>query len=114
MTAPIQQAIARLRPSRDGPVIGTAFLISPTHVMTCAHVVNEALCRPPDNTPRPSDSDLVWLEFPLARAPAPPATVTEWWPMSRAAINDIAVLALKTPITLRPYRLASTPPAPGS
>ena len=98
MTAPPQQAIARVRATAAGPVIGTVFLISPRHVMTCAHVVNEALGLPWDTSADPAEP--VWVDFPFAQAGSGPglsARVVEWRPPSNAPASDIAVLELEIP-----------------
>src|SRR4051812_4930166 len=96
MSAPLQQGIARVRATQDGPVIGTAFLISQRHVMSCAHVVNEALGEPWDGTKRPGHP--VWIEFPFWQSGSGSglaATVLEWRPSAAAPAADIVVLELE-------------------
>ncbi|MGK7870557.1 nSTAND1 domain-containing NTPase [Falsiroseomonas sp. E2-1-a20] len=118
MTAPLQQAIARLRASAAGPVIGTAFLVSPRHVMTCAHVVSEALGLAWDAAARPSET--VWIEFPFTQAgqatgPATglAASVVEWRPPSPGPAADVAVLELEREVGIRPYRTPAAQPGRG-
>ncbi|WP_043345788.1 nSTAND1 domain-containing NTPase, partial [Belnapia moabensis] len=114
MTAPLQQAIARVRATAAGPVVGTAFLISPRYVMTCAHVVNEALGLAWDAAARPSEP--IWIEFPFAQADSSPglsAQVVGWRPAGQGPATDIAVLELERDTRIRPYRTAMTQPNRG-
>jgi hypothetical protein len=88
VTTRLQQSIARVRGGRDNRILGTAFLISAQHVMTCAHVVNEALERRWDESTRPNESLL--FEFPFANEPlALAGTVVEWPPPGNRVAADI-------------------------
>ena len=42
MTVELRGALARIRKA-DKTVVGAGFLISPQYLLTCAHVVNDAL-----------------------------------------------------------------------
>ena len=109
MMASLQQSIARVRATASGPVVGTAFLVSPFHVMTCAHVINEALGLAWDAPKCPTGS--VWIEFPFAQASsnlAFSATVLEWRYPGEGPASDVAVLELEREVRLRPYRIATT------
>ncbi|MCI5224199.1 MAG: hypothetical protein D3924_16395, partial [Candidatus Electrothrix sp. AR4] len=76
---------------------GAGFLVTPQHIITCAHVVNDALGRkwasvdPPDLA--------VFLDFPLLPFhPLVQARVLHWYPMRESAVfgelEDIAILEL--------------------
>jgi energy-coupling factor transporter ATP-binding protein EcfA2 len=100
-----QQGIARVRGSATAPFVGTAFLISPRHVMTCAHVLNAALGRALESADRPAADATVQVEFPFApRGMSLTAAVVEWCPPADGAATDIAVLALDREVAERPYR----------
>ncbi|MCP4156581.1 MAG: hypothetical protein GY757_53195 [bacterium] len=70
--------------------IGAGFLVTPTHLLTCAHVVAKTTEMP---------VDLVYLDFPLLKGqPAARANVIKWYPIKEKAgtgeLEDIAVLEL--------------------
>jgi hypothetical protein len=101
----LQHGIARVRGSATASVAGTAFLISPRHVMTCAHVVNVALGRAWASADCPAADTTIQIEFPFARrGMALTASVVEWRPPADGVATDIAVLALDHEVTERPYR----------
>ena len=103
MTAPLQQGIARVRGTLSGPIVGYRLsCLLPTHVMTCAHVVNEALARAPDEAAWPQQAVLV--EFPFAsRRPGLMASVVEWRPPGERDAADIAVLELIDEVRIGPF-----------
>ncbi|MFQ5855745.1 MAG: hypothetical protein ACE5LU_08910 [Anaerolineae bacterium] len=70
MTTSLNSAIVRIR-APSGAVVGTGFLVTGRHVLTCAHVVTGALGLPPD-TPNPPQTGL-HFDFPLL---APESTLT--------------------------------------
>ncbi|MFC6084829.1 trypsin-like serine protease, partial [Sphaerisporangium aureirubrum] len=81
-----------------GGICGAAVLITEHHVLTCAHVVNAALGRPPTATTRPES--LINLDFPAAPGtPRVQAAVAEdgWFPIEPDERGDIAILHLTTP-----------------
>ncbi len=101
----LQQGIARVRGSAAAPVAGTAFLVSPRHVMTCAHVVNVALGRAWASPDRPPADATVQVAFPFTRrGEARTASVVEWRPPAEGVSTDIAVLELDGDVSERPYR----------
>src|SRR3954471_5636822 len=112
MAEPLQNGIARLRGLAGQPVVGTGFLIAERHIMTCAHVVNDALGRSWDD---PSHPELkLRVEFPFARhSPALEAGIVEWRPPSDGIATDIAVLELEQAVRARPYRTAAASPHRG-
>jgi Trypsin-like peptidase domain len=115
MAEPLQQGIARVRGSASALVAGTAFLISPRHVLTCAHVVNVALNgRRWDSADRPAPDATVQVEFPFARrSTALTASVVEWHPPADGVATDIAVLELDHDVLERPYRTIAGLPQRG-
>ncbi|GAA1511082.1 hypothetical protein GCM10009677_50020 [Sphaerisporangium rubeum] len=81
-----------------GGVHGAGVLISPHHVLTCAHVVNAALGRRPGSLVRPDEE--IDLDFPAVPGTSRVrATVPEdcWFPVEPDERGDIAVLHLTTP-----------------
>jgi hypothetical protein len=62
MTAPLESSIVRFRKS-NGAVVGAGFLVSKKHVLTCAHVVADALGIARDTQDIPTED--VYLDFPL-------------------------------------------------
>jgi hypothetical protein len=61
MTTSLNSAIVRIR-APDGIVVGTGFLVTSRHALTCARVVTAALGLPHD-IPNPPQADL-HLDFP--------------------------------------------------
>ncbi|MFF3752400.1 trypsin-like peptidase domain-containing protein [Streptomyces sp. NPDC002018] len=97
-TAPGDAAVARILDSNGRPV-GAGFLAGRYDVLTCAHVVANALGVPPDAEEIPSGR--LQLDFPLARPGREvEARVGAWAPMRADRSGDVAVL-----------RLLSEPPA---
>jgi hypothetical protein len=112
MSDPQQQGIARVRGPEASKVFGTAFLISPRHVMTCAHVVNAATGARWDALERPTAP--LRVEFPFAaNMVASAAIVAEWRPPCDNRAADIAVLQLNKPVDLPYYRTATAQPQAG-
>jgi tetratricopeptide (TPR) repeat protein len=102
MTTSLNSAIVRIH-APSGTVVGTGFLVTDHHVLTCAHVVTGALGLPND-TPSPLQADL-HLDFPLL---APESTLTARLSHWQPAI-DVAVLELTTdpPPGSKPVRLVT-------
>jgi WD40 repeat protein/energy-coupling factor transporter ATP-binding protein EcfA2 len=76
---------------------GAGFLVTPQHVVTCAHVVNEALGR--KQTAAECPPLPVLLDFPLLHGqPAAQAKLLRWFPVKADAafgeLKDIAILEL--------------------
>ena len=72
---------------------GMAIVIDPTHLITCAHVVNAALGRPERSEDQPDGT--VQVVFPMQGNPtASSAVVEKWRPPGETPQDDIAVLKL--------------------
>ncbi len=76
----------------DDSVVGAGFLASPVHVVTCSHVVAEALGVARDLLEAPSGE--VRLDFPFLTGASARARVATWQPAQAAESGDIAVLTL--------------------
>jgi len=102
MTTSLNSAIVRIR-APSGTVVGTGFLVTGRHVLTCAHVVTSALGLSQD-PPNPPKADL-HLDFPLL---APESNLTARLSHWQPAI-DVAVLELITapPAESKPVRLVT-------
>ncbi|MCI5118716.1 MAG: hypothetical protein D3913_12355, partial [Candidatus Electrothrix sp. LOE1_4_5] len=101
----LESALVRLLIDEHSPrkPVGAGFLVTPTHVVTCAHVVNDALGYPQSRPDLP-DSE-VFLDFPLAKdQPLIRAKILHWFPVQEDSavgkLEDIAVLELlsETPL----------------
>ena len=102
MTTFLESAIVRIR-AINGTVVGTGFLVTGRHVLTCAHVVASALGLP-HRAPNPPQADL-HLDFPLL---APESVLTARLSHWQPAI-DVAVLELISdpPAESKPVRLVT-------
>ncbi|GII84050.1 hypothetical protein Ssi03_20400 [Sphaerisporangium siamense] len=79
-------------------ICGAGVLLDPHHVLTCAHVVNTALGRPPDAPELPASP--IELDFPFsADGHRLSAWVADggWFPIQGDERGDVAVLALAAP-----------------
>ncbi len=104
----LEAAVARVR-SAAGAVVGGGFLVDPSHVVTCAHVVASALGRSGQDDV-PAEWETVVIEFPLvAPGVSVPAHVVAWHPVQPDDRGDIAVLSLaaEAPAGIVPARLTS-------
>jgi len=82
----------------DGRPAGLAFLISPHHLVTCAHVVNEVLGRQPRTVEAPGPA-AVLLKFPFGAGDDDPvqATVVSWLAsIGSFDRHDVAALQIDT------------------
>src|SRR5215210_3274877 len=112
MADPLASCVVRIQ-TRDGTIVGAGFCVSDRHVLTCAHVVIQALGLPEDS-PGPIEGD-VRLDFPLlAPRQSLAGRVVRWEPLatntaSGGAEGDIAVLELvgDPPEGARPAPLVS-------
>lgn len=99
-------SIARIYHS-NGAVIGAGFLVSGEYVLTCAHVITQALSLPQNTKEMPND--LIELDFPLiAPGNKLKAQVSFWQPVSSTElVEDIAGLKLNSQLlnTVQPPRL---------
>lgn len=90
-----KSAIARIY-SKNGTVVGAGFLVSPSWLITCAHVVTSALGLPQNVSESPRET--ITLNFPLSdhKRESFEANVIWWRPVSPGQVGeDIAVLELK-------------------
>ena len=102
MTAPLNSAIVRIR-AANGTIVGTGFLVTSRHVLTCAHVIASALDLPHDIPDLPQ-ADL-HLDFPLLTPESTlTARISHWQPAT-----DVAALELITdpPAESKPVRLVN-------
>ncbi len=114
MAEPYQRPVARLR-TDDGRVAGAGFLAPRGVIVTCAHVVNDALNRDLLQVDRPADS--IPLDLPWAGSGRFRGKVIDWRPPidpgSRKgdACVDIAVLEVDGPLPSENAVLAQPPTA---
>jgi hypothetical protein len=92
----LKPCIVRIQLTITGAVAGAGFLVGEKHILTCAHVVAEALGLAQDQVDPPEES--VQLDFPLL-APGNNlrAQVVVWQPPRPDGRGDIAGLELDTP-----------------
>jgi hypothetical protein len=82
----------RLRTAAGQPA-GLGALVTESHILTCAHVVNAALGLPPNAQDRPKDP--VTVDFPLLPgAPRVRARVTIWVPPPREGVAGADIAGL--------------------
>src|SRR3712207_1977143 len=98
MADPLAPCVVRMYGDR-GAIVGTGFRVSDRHVLTCAHVVAQALGVPEETPDSPTGE--VRLDFPLIEPGQPLAgRVVRWLPVrSDGGVTprngeDIAVLEL--------------------
>ncbi|HAG84204.1 MAG TPA: serine protease [Cyanobacteria bacterium UBA12227] len=93
----------------NGLVVGAGFLVSPQYVLTCAHVVAQALCIPENSIEVPTG--LIELDFPLIAAGNKlKAQVVFWRAVDSSVVGeDIAGLKLEgeLPDGIQPVRLVT-------
>ncbi|MEH1841530.1 MAG: trypsin-like peptidase domain-containing protein [Nostoc sp.] len=94
MAAPLESSIVRIY-SNSGKVIGAGLLVSQKYILTCAHVVADALGLSRTTAQMP-DAEIT-LDFPLVAAKQLlQAKVVFWRPVNPSmAVEDIAGLELK-------------------
>lgn len=102
-TITLIQSLVRILIDDQDPrqTVGAGFLVSTHHVITCAHVIAEALNIPQDTPEKPTQP--IYLEFPLIADHALlQATVMVWHPVQQTVAmgitEDIAILELMTPL----------------
>ncbi|MFE6334335.1 trypsin-like peptidase domain-containing protein [Streptomyces sp. NPDC057798] len=107
-------AVVRVK-GRDGVVAGAGFLVTDDLVLTCAHVVSDALDRPREEAVESGAE--VAIDLPLAGDAGGSydggdrmAGVRRWIPVAPDRTGDIALLQLRDPIPgARPLPLADPP-----
>jgi formylglycine-generating enzyme required for sulfatase activity len=109
MAAPLESSVVRIY-SKSGKVIGAGFLVSSKQVLTCAHVVTDALGIP--RTTQEQPDGVINLDFPLLAAKQKlVAKVIFWQPVNpNEVFEDIAGLELETalPDTAQPAQLVTS------
>ncbi|MGW1997603.1 nSTAND1 domain-containing NTPase [Embleya sp. NPDC001921] len=89
-------AVVRIR-GGDGTIGGAGFLVAPTLVLTCAHVVSDVLDLPRDTTVEIGAE--VTVDLPLADGtddiPTATADVLQWVPIRADQSGDVALLRLR-------------------
>ncbi|XVS62262.1 trypsin-like peptidase domain-containing protein [Actinosynnema sp. CA-299493] len=101
MTLGDQIGFALVRVHNSGGVVGAGFLVAPTLVVTCAHVVAE------DATAEAPPAGDVLVDFPLLTGTGPVvASVVGWQPVRPDGTGDVAVLGLHPPPGARPVPMA--------
>ena len=93
MQESLEASLVRIR-TADSRVVGAGFLVGEHHILTCAHVVSQALGL--SDSPLEPPQALVSLDFPLI----PPrtlltASVVQWCPPLSDGQGDIAALELQ-------------------
>ncbi|ATL31448.1 serine protease [Streptomyces formicae] len=110
--AVLAAAVVRIR-GRDGAIGGAGFLVAPDLVITCAHVVSDALDLPRD-APVGTGAEVA-VELPLADGAASgrnavggvTAAVRRWVPVNGDQSGDVALLELRGPLPgARPVPMA--------
>jgi hypothetical protein len=91
MTTQLQHAIVRVR-KHDGEPVGAGLLVADRLVLTCAHVINQALGLADDSQAQPHET--VCLDFPFLPTEPYLAQVVRWIPVAHDGSGDIAGLAL--------------------
>ncbi|MCB5167023.1 serine protease [Streptomyces bambusae] len=102
-------AVVRIK-GRDGVVAGTGFLVADDLVLTCAHVVSDALDRPREDAVETGAE--VAVDLPLAAYDGRDhtAVVQRWIPVRPDRTGDMALLRLPEPIPgARPLPLVDPP-----
>jgi hypothetical protein len=92
MQESLKASLVRIR-TADGRVVGAGFLVEERHILTCAHVISQALGLP--DSPLEPPPGAVSLDFPLV----PPrtlltASVVQWCPSLSDGQGDIPGLEL--------------------
>jgi vWA-MoxR associated protein C-terminal domain/Trypsin-like peptidase domain/vWA-MoxR associated protein middle region (VMAP-M) 1 len=105
----LKRAIARIRHA-NGDVVGAGFLVSDSCLLTCAHVVTEALGLPQETAETPTG--LIELDFPhIPNSPSLAAQVIFWNPVNPGKRGeDIAGLQIveASPVGAQPLSLLPT------
>lgn len=107
--ATVTDGVARIRNAANG-ITGSGFIVGAGAVMTCAHVVNDALGRPVLSQERPDGTVIV--DLPFVGEQGLVATVAEWLPprdgteLEADPLSDIAILTLSRAVEVQPYALA--------
>ncbi|MFF8948706.1 trypsin-like peptidase domain-containing protein [Streptomyces sp. NPDC014940] len=99
-------------PSGGGGGGGAGFFVTPELILTCAHVVSDALDLPPEATVEPGARVTVRLLLAnngdgVAAGPTAPAEVVDWVPLGEDRTGDVALLRVSRPLPgARPLPMA--------
>lgn len=102
---PLERSIVRVFSSSSRTVVGSGFLISKSHVLTCAHVVHEALG---DQSKQNSGGALVSLQFPfISQTMTYTAKIIRESSVTEDGGEDLAVLEIQQelPKDMYPVRM---------
>jgi Trypsin-like peptidase domain len=87
------RAIVRIFQGESDRAVGVGFWVAPGMLVTCAHVVSQALSL--DKTAEVMPEGIVSLDFPFVGSARLQAKVTAWFPVDWAQVGrDLAVLEL--------------------
>ncbi|MBE9039734.1 trypsin-like peptidase domain-containing protein [Oscillatoriales cyanobacterium LEGE 11467] len=107
MASQLEPSVVRIY-ANSGKVVGAGFLVSPQHILTCAHVIAFALGIRADSAEMPSAE--VSVDFPIITPGKKlKAKVIFWLPVNpRQSVEDIAGLKLISPLEeAQPARLVT-------
>ncbi len=108
MSEALESAIARIY-HQEGGIVGTGFLVSEQYLLTCAHVVADALGLDRYTVEKPQEP--VSLDFPYLSIAGVTGQVMEWKPRAETETSegdDIALLQLESPVRGQQTRLVWT------
>ncbi|HUU69920.1 MAG TPA: NB-ARC domain-containing protein, partial [Planctomycetota bacterium] len=91
MPSALEACLVRIY-DRDGGVVGAGFLVGEKHVVTCAHVVRNALGLKHHEARSPQGA--VRVDFPLLKNKSPTEAVVQFWPKDCTGAADVAGLEL--------------------
>ena len=108
MSEGLESAIARIY-NQKGGIVGTGFLVSEQYLLTCAHVVADALGLDRYTVEKPQEP--VSLDFPYLGVAGVTGQVMEWKPRAETETSegdDIALIQLEYPVKGQQTRLVWT------
>jgi len=109
MVKSLESSVVRIY-SKSGQVVGAGFLVSPQHILTCAHVVDDALGISRNTVEMPAET--ISLDFPrVTPGRILQARVVFWRPVNPSELEeDIAGLELESPLpqAAKPMRLVAS------
>jgi hypothetical protein len=93
--APSYVAVIR---DRQGAPSGMGILITSDTIITCAHVINEAIGRDTDTAEQPNDDTRLDVSFPFS-GQSRKSKIQEWFgPGARSSRRDFCILQLQAPL----------------
>lgn len=88
------RGIVRILDGRGGSHVGMGILIGPSHVLTCAHVVNSAIGRPKMAGTAPDRECVVHMELPLLGETLRGSGIVGWKAPDLQRTGDLAMIEL--------------------